>query len=87
MITKMLTIEDLFEATQYVSMNVKEYRKRHILQMAKSKGFEVPEDATINESGNVEYFDGIDTLWEVDPVTGESRHCGIQPGCFWTEWE
>jgi hypothetical protein len=60
---------------------------KQMMDAVKSFGFEVPEDAMINQYGNVEFFDGVDTLWEVNPETGESRHCGVQPGCFWTEWE
>ncbi len=24
--------------------------------------------------------------YQYDPETGLERHCGITPGCFWTEW-
>ena len=50
------------------------------------QGWIIPEDATINDCGNIE-FTSHDTMWEVDPTTGESRHCGIGEGCFWTDWK
>lgn len=49
-------------------------------------GWNIPEDAELNSDGNIEFLDN-DTRWEVDPETGSSRHCGIEPGSFWTEWE
>jgi hypothetical protein len=27
------------------------------------------------------------TIYQVNLVTGEERHCGICDGCFFTEWE
>ena len=41
---------------------------------------------TVNERGNIEYF-AYDTNWELNPVTGATRHCGVGAGCFWTDWE
>lgn len=34
------------------------------------------------------YFETVidDTAWEVDLHTNESRHKGLEVGCFWTEW-
>ena len=49
-------------------------------------GWKIPEDAELNDAGNIEFSKG-ETKWEVDPETGASRHCGTEPGCFWTEWE
>jgi hypothetical protein len=43
----------------------------------------------INEYGNYVYdtYAGGVTHWEYDPETGMSRHCGDEPGSFWTDWE
>ena len=52
----------------------------------KINGWNIPDDAGLNEYGNYVFIDN-DTRWEVDPETGASRHCGLDNGCFWTEWE
>ncbi len=38
------------------------------------------------ETGDPTYEPSV-TLWEEDWETGEQRHRGITPGCFWTDWE
>lgn len=43
--------------------------------------------ATLNRCGCYEWTDSHDTMWEYDPETRESRHCGTDTGCIWTEWE
>ena len=44
----------------------------------------------VNDSGNLEYNfmagDITGYTMELDPETGESRHRGNGPGCFWTYW-
>lgn len=39
-----------------------------------------------NEFGNYEFV-LYDTRWEYDPTSHKTRHCGVGPGCFWTDWE
>ena len=46
-------------------------------------------NAIKNSYGFYEYttYAGGVTHWEYDPETDMCRHCGEEPGCFWTEWE
>lgn len=33
------------------------------------------------------YVDDVETVWEIDLVSGEISHCGKGQGCFWvTYW-
>lgn len=59
-----------------------------IRRLNEDHGWSLEEDAheyTIHD-GILAYEDE-DTLWEIDILTGESRHKGRSLGCFWTEWE
>ena len=55
-------------------------------------GFEVSDKVNAEtkvwetESGNYRFV-LEDTRWEYDPISRKTRHCGFDPGCFWTDWE
>lgn len=40
----------------------------------------------LNREGNYEY-ENNGTLYEVDVINMRERHCGVEVGCFWTDWE
>lgn len=43
-------------------------------------------EVSMNDFGNYEFV-LADTIWEYDPISRQTRHCGIGPGCFLTDWE
>lgn len=62
------------------------------VQILKPAGWDLTEEdirnASICEENGWIYFETVidDTAWEVDLHTMESRHKGLEVGCFWTEW-
>lgn len=62
------------------------------VQILKLAGWDLTVDdirnASICSENGWIYFETVidDTAWEVNPNTMESRHKGLEVGCFWTEW-
>lgn len=62
------------------------------VQILKPAGWDLTAEdirnASICQENGWIYFETVidDTAFEVDLHTLESRHKGLESGCFWTEW-
>ncbi len=84
-------IRDMWPVEEFDCRDWHPFDLEHIIQRLNDDlGWSLPiEDETYSldeEHGILSYGDH-GTYWQVDVLTGESRHKGKGRGCFWTEWE